>query len=37
MSVVNRSPPNPEPTEDIPTKMEGPFMYLRLDIIGAIT
>eukprot|EP00833_Pecoramyces_ruminatium_P006316 jgi/Orpsp1_1/1180348/evm.model.c7180000073047.1 len=33
---LNRSKPYPEPTEDNPTKVEGPFTHLGLDIIGPL-
>ena len=33
---LNRSQPYPEPTENIPTKVEGPFIHLGLDIIGPL-
>jgi len=29
---LNRSEPYPEPTENHPTKVEGPFVHLGLDI-----
>jgi len=31
---LNRPHPYPEPTENIPTEVEGPFTHLGLDIIG---
>jgi len=34
---LNRAQPYPDPTEDIPTKVEGPFVHLGLDIIGPLT
>ena len=33
---LNKSQPYPEPTEDIPTEVEGPFTHLGLDIIGPL-
>ena len=33
---LNRPQPYPEPTEDIPTEVEGPFTHLGLDIIGPL-
>jgi len=33
---LNRPQPYPEPTESIPTKVEGPFVHLGLDIIGPL-
>jgi len=33
---LNRSQPYPEPTEDRPTQVEGPFAHLGLDIIGPL-
>ena len=33
---LNKSKPYPEPTEDIPTEVEGPFTHLGLDIIGPL-
>ena len=33
---LNRPQPYPEPTENIPTKVEGPFTHLGLDIIGPL-
>ena len=33
---LNRSQPYPEPTEDIPTEVEGPFVPMGLDIIGPL-
>jgi len=34
---LNRPQVYPEPTEDIPTEVEGPFTHLGLDIIGPLT
>ena len=33
---LNRPQPYPEPTENIPTKVEGPFTHLGLDIVGPL-
>jgi len=33
---LNRPQPYPEPTEDTPTKIEGTFVHLGLDIIGPL-
>ena len=33
---LNRPQPYPDPTEDTPTKVEGPFVHLGLDIIGPL-
>ena len=33
---LNRPQPYPEPTENHPTKVEGPFVHLGLDIIGPL-
>ena len=33
---LNRPQPYPEPTENIPTEVEGPFTHLGLDIIGPL-
>ena len=33
---LNRPQPYPEPTENIPTQVEGPFTHLGLDIIGPL-
>jgi len=33
---LNRPQPYPEPTENLPTKVEGPFVHLGLDIIGPL-
>ena len=33
---LNRPQPYPEPTESHPTKVEGPFVHLELDIIGPL-
>jgi len=33
---LNRPQPYPEPTEDMPIKVEGPFVHLGLDIIGPL-
>jgi len=34
---LNKSQPYPEPTEDKPTEVEGPFTHLGLDIIGPLS
>jgi len=33
---LNKSQPYPDPVEDIPTKVEGPFVHMGLDIIGPL-
>jgi len=33
---LNRPQPYPEPTENLPTQVEGPFTHLGLDIIGLL-
>ena len=34
---LNKSQPYPEPTEDKPTEVEGPFTHFGLDIIGPLS